>query len=271
MQQDPMIVLQVAYEFLIDSWADAAKQETVRTTWLKLDTTGRRDLIAKISPQAPESQQDPSAIVDGKKANLSGLVSLLPELCIADIIQKDNLLSGIDAIVKPGSFSAMAGTQLHSFVRPGLMKGMIQFTPQVPFNPSSFVAIYSNADFGKIFTLTGGSLDDSPKKKEMMELYQSGRIVTGPEYEALVVRIKLLIETCVLAVQELQGIPGRLNFVPTPVFNKGECRRCKKTQREDGKLLMKCVRCGEAEYCSKECQVQDWKVGGHKLSCVASQ
>ena len=31
--------------------------------------------------------------------------------------------------------------------------------------------------------------------------------------------------------------------------------------------LSKCSKCGVAVYCSRECQVNDWKVGRHKLAC----
>ncbi|KAJ3029621.1 UNVERIFIED_CONTAM: hypothetical protein HDU68_011656 [Siphonaria sp. JEL0065] len=264
MQRDPLIPLKEAYNYLFTSWANETIQTAVKTKWETLNAKERRELIARISPQAPESQQNPTALVDGKKVDMAGLASLLPELCVVDIIKKDNLIATIDSIASPESFSQMALTQLHNYLRPGLIKGRIQFTPKAPFNPSSFVAIYSDSEFGKIFTLTG-PLENSP---EMLELFKSGALVTSPEYEALVVRIKLLIETCVLSVQDLQGLPTRLNFAPVVV--KGECRRCKKTQTNDGKALLKCVRCGNAEYCSKDCQVQDWKAG-HKQNCVAPQ
>jgi hypothetical protein len=31
--------------------------------------------------------------------------------------------------------------------------------------------------------------------------------------------------------------------------------------------FLKCARCAVASYCRKECQVQDWKKGGHKSAC----
>jgi hypothetical protein len=46
------------------------------------------------------------------------------------------------------------------------------------------------------------------------------------------------------------------------------CHHCKKTETQmDGVLLMKCKRCKLAYYCSKECQVADWK--SHKKVCKA--
>jgi hypothetical protein len=46
------------------------------------------------------------------------------------------------------------------------------------------------------------------------------------------------------------------------------CRNCKKTETQmHGVLLMECQSCKAAYYCSKECQVADWK--SHKKVCKA--
>jgi hypothetical protein len=46
------------------------------------------------------------------------------------------------------------------------------------------------------------------------------------------------------------------------------CRNCEKTESQmDNALLMKCQRCRIAYYCSKECQVANWK--SHKELCKA--
>jgi hypothetical protein len=46
------------------------------------------------------------------------------------------------------------------------------------------------------------------------------------------------------------------------------CRNCEKTEPQmDNAKLMKCQRCKVAYYCSKECQVADWK--SHKIMCKA--
>jgi hypothetical protein len=46
------------------------------------------------------------------------------------------------------------------------------------------------------------------------------------------------------------------------------CSNCGKTDTQmDGALLMKCKRCKLTYYCSKECQVADWK--SHKRTCEA--
>jgi hypothetical protein len=37
------------------------------------------------------------------------------------------------------------------------------------------------------------------------------------------------------------------------------------------KPFMKCARCGLVEYCSRECQKQHWRKGGHKVHCVTEQ
>jgi hypothetical protein len=43
------------------------------------------------------------------------------------------------------------------------------------------------------------------------------------------------------------------------------CRHCEKIERLDGAKLMKCQRCKVTYYCSKKCQVADWKC--HKKMC----
>ena len=43
------------------------------------------------------------------------------------------------------------------------------------------------------------------------------------------------------------------------------CRRCN-LSRVDGRSLMQCSRCKNAYYCSRECQVSDWKQ--HKSECA---
>ena len=46
------------------------------------------------------------------------------------------------------------------------------------------------------------------------------------------------------------------------------CRHCDKIETRDGAIkLMKCQRCKETYYCSRECQVADWK--RHKKMCKA--
>jgi len=45
------------------------------------------------------------------------------------------------------------------------------------------------------------------------------------------------------------------------------CFGCGSAGSDDSKELSKCCRCQVAMYCSKECQVSDWKKGGHKHAC----
>ena len=52
--------------------------------------------------------------------------------------------------------------------------------------------------------------------------------------------------------------------------NKYECIVCKKTDAEaDGGKLKSCSRCKRVRYCSRECQVKDWKT--HKKFCKEVQ
>jgi hypothetical protein len=49
-----------------------------------------------------------------------------------------------------------------------------------------------------------------------------------------------------------------------------ECENCKSVG-SNMQPLMKCARCGLVEYCSRECQKQHWRTGGHKVHCVTEQ
>ncbi|KAK4615625.1 hypothetical protein CLAFUW4_10665 [Fulvia fulva] len=45
------------------------------------------------------------------------------------------------------------------------------------------------------------------------------------------------------------------------------CGACFATEQKDGKPLLKCGTCGKVAYCCRDCQVFDWKDGGHKKVC----
>lgn len=68
-------------------------------------------------------------------------------------------------------------------------------------------------------------------------------------------------------------ITGNKTILPTsqpPPTKTSVCFRCLKPNES----LKKCAGCNTASYCSRDCQVQDWKAlskggGGHKASCLA--
>ena len=47
------------------------------------------------------------------------------------------------------------------------------------------------------------------------------------------------------------------------------CSNCGIGERGGGAALKPCSRCKVALYCGRGCQVQHWKVGGHKAVCKA--
>jgi hypothetical protein len=60
----------------------------------------------------------------------------------------------------------------------------------------------------------------------------------------------------------------------SPGFNlraaqANECAHCKKVQSRDAGKMNCCGKCKAARYCSRACQVADWKAG-HKFACVAA-
>ncbi|ODM21540.1 hypothetical protein SI65_02384 [Aspergillus cristatus] len=67
-------------------------------------------------------------------------------------------------------------------------------------------------------------------------------------------------------IQEWQNagaVDGVAQKVEALKLKKGACFRCDK--RKDS--LLRCGGCKVAEYCSKECQKEDWKNGKHKVLC----
>jgi MYND finger len=45
------------------------------------------------------------------------------------------------------------------------------------------------------------------------------------------------------------------------------CAGCPKVEPQSGPKFFVCSKCKVAFYCSRECQLQDWKKGGHKQEC----
>lgn len=52
------------------------------------------------------------------------------------------------------------------------------------------------------------------------------------------------------------------SHLETQTWLRGECHRCLKHG-----ATRKCSKCKEVFYCSQDCQVVDWKQGGHKAAC----
>ena len=70
---------------------------------------------------------------------------------------------------------------------------------------------------------------------------------------------------------EIGGSQTILPTTPQPPPKTSLCFRCRQSNQQP---LKKCAGCNVASYCSKECQVQDWKStskggGGHKAACSA--
>jgi MYND finger len=87
----------------------------------------------------------------------------------------------------------------------------------------------------------------SQKDIDAMEIFESENL---PEY---------FYFDCLVAMRE-----GEAGSVPWTRAHL--CENCgKREDTEAGKRLLRCARCKEATYCSKECQKEDWKL--HKPEC----
>eukprot|EP00525_Craspedostauros_australis_P007593 CAMPEP_0198135958 /NCGR_PEP_ID=MMETSP1442-20131203/60864_1 /TAXON_ID= /ORGANISM="Craspedostauros australis, Strain CCMP3328" /LENGTH=260 /DNA_ID=CAMNT_0043797151 /DNA_START=28 /DNA_END=810 /DNA_ORIENTATION=- len=61
-----------------------------------------------------------------------------------------------------------------------------------------------------------------------------------------------------------------LGYNEAPKTVEPSCFHCGKHESENAKLS-KCSKCQTAKYCSRDCQVNDWKDGRHKLVCKSYQ
>lgn len=67
-----------------------------------------------------------------------------------------------------------------------------------------------------------------------------------------------------------RGEPARYNPKALRKEAGNQCFTCAKLEGEGGKKLLKCARCAQIFYCSRECQKKDWK--RHKAtSCLPTK
>lgn len=65
---------------------------------------------------------------------------------------------------------------------------------------------------------------------------------------------------------ERDGTPKMDNIrTACPASDPNKCGGCDAATKPDGGELMRCARCKQTKYCSKECQTGDW--GAHKAAC----
>ena len=63
-----------------------------------------------------------------------------------------------------------------------------------------------------------------------------------------------------------------MNAKKIDVFAGPECANCNATKSQTGQpVSQKCNRCKLLAYCSRECQAQHWKSGGHKKWCLTPE
>jgi hypothetical protein len=81
------------------------------------------------------------------------------------------------------------------------------------------------------------------------------RVAISPVYASALVEELVDPELAKAVAEDIVG--GKLGV--------RRCRNCRVPETREGVTLKKCTRCGEAEYCSAECQKKDWKK--HRMEC----
>jgi hypothetical protein len=74
------------------------------------------------------------------------------------------------------------------------------------------------------------------------------------------------LENAPTSVEWIQTLDLGYDEPPAPPV---ACFGCGKTVAKDGIKLNKCSKCNVASYCSRDCQISDWKGGKHKMACFS--
>ncbi|KAJ3016877.1 UNVERIFIED_CONTAM: hypothetical protein HDU68_011968 [Siphonaria sp. JEL0065] len=248
-----------AHRFIRAVWTDEFTRSKFSEAWTSFDEATRRQVVKSVAPKSPESLENASVVIDGQTVDMSGFAQMLPELCTANLVKEKTLLNTFSKLTGSGTFSAAAFDQL-VLLRMGMMRGDVKFDPS--HDPSILIIIYVDEDFGKIVRLADPEVNPNHEvvNKNVLEMKKKGHAIPTWEFEMLMTRMRFLIEHCVLLFQATKKYTLK---------KSGGCWTCGKLACDDGTKLLKCVKCGAASYCSRDCQIKDWKEG-HKSECGKS-
>ncbi|KAJ3065403.1 hypothetical protein HDU98_011244 [Podochytrium sp. JEL0797] len=249
-----------AHKFLRLVWSNDEVRTKFSEAWSSFTPEQRRAIAKQIAPNCPESKENPWVVIDGERVDMSGFAAMFPDLLPVNLIKDGTLFAMFETLVSPGTFSQAAFDQM-CLLRAGIMNGSIKFARDN--NPSSLVVIYIDQDFGRVVQLCPETdPNHETANKEILEMKQKGYAVEQWEFEMLKTRMRFLIEHCVMLFHTVKAVA-----LLKPDIQTG-CWKCGKKACDDGSKLMACVKCGDARYCSRVCQVDDWK-NGHKQKCAS--
>ncbi|KAJ3296750.1 hypothetical protein HDU79_005752 [Rhizoclosmatium sp. JEL0117] len=256
---NPYQTLMDAHKFIRLMWTSEEIKAKFTSVWDSLNDVERRKIAKAVAPRSPESRENPIITgPDGEQVDMSDFISLLPELCTANLVKGNVLPNIFQALTEPGTFAAVCYEQI-ALLRYGIMNGFLEPPPTRTSDPNLLIVIYVDEDFGRLARLVP---ETEPNHAELnadfLKMKEKGFAIEPFEFELLMGRMKFLIEHAVLMFHAIRDYDE--NRV------RG-CWGCGKDQTADGGKLLKCVKCGEAQYCSRECQVTGWK-GGHKEECA---
>lgn len=230
--------------------------------WQGMEVKTRHNLLRAVTPEAvAEKKTDPTGI--------------LPELIMEDLINDGNeFVRVVENIVKDD-------LRVHYSNDTKLIRKLIfQHKLEPDESHTSFISIMEGGDhIGAAMEINFERLEETGTKGQINQLISAGLAVEGPVFSHVSERRHKLTMTVSLILDEMIG--GVFNFFPaienqmaeTSTTEKiAQCCHfsCKNTQwtDENGNAteLKLCTHCQGAAYCSKKCQVEDWKAH-HKAKC----
>ncbi|KAJ3132638.1 hypothetical protein HK100_005153 [Physocladia obscura] len=283
--------------FLRQAWIEnVALHAQIETKWHQLNAETRRAIVRTVAPNVPESRENAFVFIDGKNVDMSQFAAMFPELCIAVFTAGDQLFKILTGLTEAGTLSAVASKHLAG-MRMAIAQGAINidFNAIPNINPSIVVNISSDNTFGRVERLLPNQILQNVSTPEhiieenanILDRKNKGLSIETWEFEILITRLKFLIEQSFLVVKELladraaekfcveQTMPPIVatvsKFISTStktIKNNRGCWSCGKDTCPDGSKLLICLRCTDARYCSRECQIKDWKTS-HRESCCA--
>ncbi|KAI9344054.1 hypothetical protein BDR26DRAFT_226676 [Obelidium mucronatum] len=252
--QKPIQELIEAHKIIRAIWNDEHTRTNFSEAWGSFSEHQRRAIAKEVAPRIPESTENASMTIDGETVDMSEFAALFPELCTANLIKDKTLLNIFESLATPGTFSAAAFEQM-MVLRLRIMQGHLKVTPV--FGYTFILNILVDEEFGKIIRLVPQTEPNHEEaNKEALEMKTNAHAIPPWEFDMLLTRLKFLIQHSLLL----------FNAVKKTALREGGCWTCGKPTCDDGAKLLKCVKCGTAQYCSRDCQVKNWKEG-HKTEC----
>ncbi|KAI9103103.1 hypothetical protein DFS34DRAFT_646485 [Phlyctochytrium arcticum] len=239
---DPVEALLTVKENLNKFWK--AHGSGFTDVWEKMSSDARKSFIKECNPTYPEAESE---------------FLLAPEMSVSHLTEGSNLMK-IFELWTEAEISDLAFRTL-SYIRMLALDNRL--VPQVELMSDVFIHIQVKESFGKPITLTEKSRDQD---RDFLKSYlEQGAFATTVEFDWVMTRLYWIVHALGGFATEYSEI-----YLKKPASNMYSphtgCGNCGRSKAKDGSSLKVCQLCKVQSYCSRDCQVADWKKD-HKLRC----